>query len=229
MRFVLAMLALTSSVVHSPNAHAKGRTAMEQPRPTMTYTLTYAAGPLWKRGLPPDQQELGPHMGWVKQLFDSRRLVANGHLADGHGFYVFAVESAAEIAKIASSDPGIDSGVVQVEAAAPWALMFDNLAADVGKKELFVINYRPGRKWQPKKTLMGQDLAAHMGYVQRAFADGTLLAGGPVDDHQGRYIVAAANQAAVERWVNADPAVTSEVLHPETIAWQAFNRQSAYH
>jgi uncharacterized protein YciI len=226
-----AKLALLGLLL-APTVYAettKGRGHMSHDKPTMTWTLTYAGGPQWKPGLPPEQQDIGAHLAWVKKLFEQKKLVANGHLANGRGFYVFSVSSSAEIEKVASSDPGIDSGVLQLEAAAPWSLMFDNLSEDVSGKELFVVNYRPGRSWQGGRTLIQQDVGAHMGYVQKAFADGTLLAGGPVDDHQGRYIVAAANQAAVERWVEADPAVASRLLHAEIIGWQAFNRQTTRH
>jgi uncharacterized protein YciI len=197
---------------------------MAQTHVKTTYTLTYSAGPQWKAGLAPDKQDLGPHFGWVKKLFDDKKLLANGHLSSGRGFYVFAVSTPAEIEKLAASDPGVDSGVLQIEAASPWTLVLDNLAADVRGKPLFVVNERPGRRWHTGKTLMEQPLTEHLAYVQKAFAEGTLLAGGPVDGHQGRYIIAAADQSAAERWTEADPAVAAGILHPEVIGWQAFNR-----
>jgi hypothetical protein len=95
-----------------------------------------------------------------------------------------------QLDKLAASDPGIDTGVLQLEAASPWTLAFDNLAADVRGKALFVVNERPGRHWQAGKALMEQPLSEQLAYVQKAFAEGTLIAGGPVDGHQGRYIIA---------------------------------------
>jgi uncharacterized protein YciI len=223
--FLGSMLLLSQWL--APEASGKG--PMDTKSPTRTFTLTYAGGPQWKAGLPPEKQEIGGHFQYAKKLFDDHKLLANGHLANGTGFYVFVAKSFDEIEKIASGDPGIDSGVLQVQAAASWTLMFDNLAADVGGKQLFVLNYRPGPAWQAGKTLLQQPVAAHIGYVQSAFQAGTVLAGGPVDDHQGRYIVAAADQAAVDRWVQSDPGITAGIFRAEVIGWQPFNRQGARH
>jgi uncharacterized protein YciI len=224
------LLAVAAALLLAPTilAHAKGGRTMTETNHTparATYTITYAGGPQWKPGLGPEQQDIGAHLAWVKTLFGDKRLLANGHLANGRGFYVFDVRTMTDIDKLVTSDPGIDSGVLQVEAAAPWTLVFDNLGADVHGQELFVVNERPGRNWRAGKTLLEQDLQKHLAYVQAAFAAGTLLAGGPVDGHQGRYVVAGANQAAVERWVQADPAVLADILHPEILGWQVFNRQ----
>jgi uncharacterized protein YciI len=221
---VVAALLLTPTIV----AHATGGQTMTAMNPTSartTYTITYAGGPQWKPGLGPDQQDIGPHLGWAQKLFAEKHLLANGHLANGRGFYVFDVRTAGDADKVVASDPGIDSGVLQLEAASPWTLVFDNLGADVRGQELFVVNERPGRNWHAGRTLLEQDLQRHLAYVQKAFAGGTLIAGGPVDGHQGRYIIAAADLAAAELWVQADPAVVAQILHPEVIGWHAFNRQ----
>jgi uncharacterized protein YciI len=209
-------------------AHAKGGRTMGPMNPTSartTYTVTYTGGPQWKPGLGPEHQDIGAHLGWVSKLFAGKRLLANGHLANGHGFYVFDVRTAGDIEKVVAGDPGIDSGVLQLEAASPWTLVFDNLGADIGGQQLFVVNERPGPNWRAGKTLLEQDLQEHLTYVQKAFTGGTVIAGGPVDSHQGRYVIAAADLGAAERWVHADPAVSAQILHPEIIGWQAFNRQ----
>jgi uncharacterized protein YciI len=222
-RFAAALLLATTTL-----AHAKGARTMSQTNHTharTTYTITYAAGPQWKPGVGPEQQDIGAHLAWVKTLFGDKRLLANGHLDNGRGFYVFDVGTPTDIDELVSSDPGIDSGVLQIDAVSPWTLVVDNLGADVHGHELFVVNERPGPNWRAGKTLLEQDLQAHLAYVRQAFAAGTLIAGGPVDGHQGRYIVAAADRAAAERWVQTDPAVIAGVLHPEIIGWQAFNRQ----
>ena len=224
------LLAVSAALLPAPTilAQAKGGRTMTETNHTpakATYTITYAGGPQWKPGLGPEQQDIGAHLAWAKTLFGDKRLIANGHLANGRGFYLFDVRTPTEIDKLASSDPGIDSGVLQIEAVSPWTLVFDNLGADVHGRELFVVNERPGRNWRAGKTLLEQDLQEHLAYVQEGFEAGTVLAGGPVDGHQGRYIVAAADGAAAARWVQADPAVVADVLHPEVIGWQAFNRQ----
>jgi len=227
---LLRTLLLGACLTAGAAAHAKSNGGSKKMDPTMmtkAYTATYSAGPQWKPNLPPDKQDLGGHFGYVQKLFDEGTLLANGLLADGRGFYVFAVADAAVMDAILAGDPGIDSGVLKLDAAASWLLAFDNLSAGPKDAKLFVVNYRPGPSWRPRKPLSEQDLGSHMSYVTGALGQGTLLGGGPVDAHHGRYVISAADDRAAAAWVDADPAVASGVFRGEIVRWQTFNRQKA--
>src|SRR5437868_1436478 len=158
-------------------AGAKQNGGQKKMEPIKAYTVIYSGGPQWKANTPPDKQDLGGHFAYVQKLFDEGTLLANGLLADGRGFYVFAVADPIRIESIAASDPGIDNGVLKVDAKAPWLLAFDNLSSP-GVARLFVVDYRPGPGWRAKKPLMEQDLGSHMQYVGKAFAAGALVVGG---------------------------------------------------
>jgi uncharacterized protein YciI len=53
-----------------------------------------------------------------------------------------------------------------------------------------------------------------------------ILAGGPVDEHHGRYVIAAADDRAAAAWVDHDPAVNAGIFRADVTPWQVFNRQS---
>jgi uncharacterized protein YciI len=216
--FVLSALAFAGDKTVSKKA---------EPAPFQTYSVTYRGGPQWKANEPMEKQDLAGHMGYVQKLVEKGTLLANGHLADGRGFYVFAASNHADADVIVAADPGIQTGVLQVDAVAPWLLVMENLAAGAKTDALFVLNYRPGPKWKAGKPLLEQDVTQHLAYVGKAFGKGQLLAGGPVDAHQGRYVISAADMAAALAWVAADPAVKADTFRVEVVAWQTFNRQSA--
>ncbi len=89
-----------------------------------------------------------------------------------------------------------------------------------------MLEARPGTAWQDGVPLLGQDLDAHLGNMTTLFVDGTLLAGGPVSDDEGRYVITAADQAAAEAVAAADPGVTAGVLSMTVRPWGPFARQS---
>jgi uncharacterized protein YciI len=215
----LALLA-TPALAHAD----RGR-----PEVTRIATVTYSGGPQWKPNLPPDQQDLASHFAYVQRLYDAHVLLANGLLADGRGFYLFAVDEPGRLRGLVADDPAIDAGVLKVDAEAPWALAIDQLSAPPRAGGLFVLDYLPGPAWQARKPLEQQDLARHLAYVGQAAAGGGVLAGGPVDAHHGRYVIAAADARAAAAWVAADPAVLAGTVRVTITGWQAFHRQSARH
>jgi uncharacterized protein YciI len=217
--FVLGSLVIGGLAAADPNPKER---AMQ---PIETYTVTYAAGPQWKPDQPMDKQDLTGHLEFVKTQLAHHALLANGHLATGQGFYVFAVSDAKALASLVAADPGVDAGVLQVDAVAPWTLVVERLG-DVPTKPIFVLDYRPGPSWRRGKQLTEQDLTKHLDYVKTAFASGALVAGGPVDAHHGRYLVAAADRAAAEAWVKSDPAVIAQTVRVEITPWNLFNHQS---
>jgi uncharacterized protein YciI len=105
--------------------------------------------------------------------------------------------------------------------------MFENLGADLTGKQTFVLDYRPGPKWATGKPLTEQNISGHMTYVQKAFQEGVLVAGGPVDAHHGRYVIAVADAKAAEAFIAKDPAVTSGIMKASMVHWQVFNHQAA--
>jgi uncharacterized protein len=224
---VLLSCALLSVAVFAGEKDMEKKAA--NPPPIQTFTVTYRGGPQWKANLPMEKQDLAGHMGFVQKMFEKGTLVANGHLADGRGFYVFNATSHAEIDALVAADPGIQTGVLQVDAVAPWLLVMENFGAGEKTDALFVLNYRPGPKWKAEKPLLEQDVSAHLGSVSKAFAKGQLLAGGPVDTHQGRYVISAASLEAAQAFVAADPGVKADIFRTEIVAWTTFNRHSAKH
>lgn len=217
-----AICLASTTVLAEPSPSPKDKKPMTT---VATYTVTYSAGPQWKPNEPMERQDLAGHMGYVKRLFAQHTLLAYGHLVTGQGFYVFAVPDARRLDAIIAADPGIDAGVLRVDRGAPWTLAMEQLGAPT-KSRLYVVDYRPGPHWRSGRSLGEQPLDTHLKYVGAAYAEGRLLAGGVVDAHHGRYIVAAADRAAAEAWTKADPAVRDDVLRPEITEWTPFERQS---
>lgn len=227
MKSLIAIL-LPSSALHLCAPESSGAEAPAAPAPVQTTTIIYAGGPAWVAGLPPEKQNLAGHFGWVQTHFQSGRLLANGPLLDeGKGFYLVR-GSIEDAMKLIAQDPGIQGGVIQADAVATWTLFFDNLGAQFSEpRVLYVANYRPGPAWQAGKPMLEQDVSHHLGYVTELFKKGHLLAGGPVHEHQGRYIIAAADDTAARKIIADDPGVSSGLFRVELKPWQALNRQSA--
>jgi uncharacterized protein YciI len=213
----LACAGLAAGDSHPAKEHAM--------HPIETYTVTYTVGPQWKPNQPMDKQDLAGHLAFVKTQFQRHAILASGRLASGKGFYVFGVADPKAIASLIAADPGIDAGVLVVDAVAPWTLLFEQLG-DATHKPTFVLDYHPGPRWTRGKPLAEQDLAKHLDYVKSAFASRALVAGGPVDAHHGRYLLSLADRAGAEAWVKADPAVAAETVHVEITPWEVFDRQS---
>ena len=61
--------------------------AQGAPPPTMMTIVVDEAGPAWKRGRPLEEQNMGPHLGYVDGLFKTGKVIAYG--AQGESTEVF--------------------------------------------------------------------------------------------------------------------------------------------
>jgi len=188
--------------------------------------VEYSAGPNWQAGLPPEKQDLAGHFQMVAAKFAEGTLLANGPtLDDFYGLYIYNTGSQGATRAIMDADQALTSGVLAEVKVETWRLFMENLGADIGDNMLFVLNYHPGPAWAHGKSLFEQDIAAHLNHVGGLLKAGTLLAGGPVSDTHGRYIVAAANTAAVYTIIGQDPAVRANTFVVQVKPWAPFNRQ----
>jgi len=217
--FALAVAAASCSAISEPNN-------VELSKPIMVQVVEYKAGPNWDEGKSPEEQNLGGHFQMVADKFAKKELLANGPtLDDFHGFYIFNVGNEDTVRSLIKSDQGLLSGVLQEVKVETWQLMMENLGADIGSKQLFVLNYNPGSAWEKNKTLMEQDIAPHLQHVTEWYQNGNLLAGGAITDSQGKYIVAAAELSDVEDFVGSDPGVVDATFKVTIKPWAPFNRQ----
>jgi len=222
----VGMLLLLLSGCRVLNATAAAPTAIQASVSPVVQVVVYQAGPEWDINLPPEQQALSGHLEMVEELFAKGELLANGPtLDDFHGMYLFDV-NADEIKDTLAEDQGVQSGVLQMIRVESWQLLLENLDADVGNNMLFVLNYTPGPNWMQGKSMFEQDINDHIAHVTSLFENQQLLAGGPVTDQQGRYIVAAENVANVYSMIGQDPAVKENLFVVQVKPWAPFNRQS---
>jgi uncharacterized protein YciI len=199
-------------------------------RPKPLYALTYVAGPSWKKGKGPGEQDLGAHFAYVDGLFEKGFLVTNGIYGDEvRGMYVFAVASEADVKRIVADDPAVKNGVLASDTITPWLVMWDGLGANLRETDgTYVIEYGPGKSWIAGKPATEQRLDEHFGYVTSKKNEGRLLAAGPLPgtDH-GRYIVVASSKSEADGFVAADPGVRSGVLAPISMRpWSPVHRQT---
>jgi uncharacterized protein YciI len=179
------------------------------------YALHYVAGPAWKQGQPPDQQDLAGHFAYVDDLFKHGKLIVNGLYGDEvRGLYVFSAAGEPEVRAIIAADPGVRNGVLAADGLTPWLVLWDGLdAPEKPGTSYFMLEYGPGRSWVPGRSPLEQDLGPHFEYVAAKQKEGQLLAAGPIagTDH-GRYLVSAPSREGLDAYVAADPAVRSGVL-----------------
>ncbi|MGH9577915.1 MAG: YciI family protein [Terriglobales bacterium] len=196
---------------------------------TPTHTVSYAAGPNWIAGQPPEKQDLGEHFAYVERLFKSGMLLANGPTMDDFiGFYVYRTADAQEAASLVANDPAVKKGVLKLVDTATWEIMMDNLDAPVEGRKLYVVNYLPGPNWETGKAFQKQSkFEPTCGYLGAQFEQGQVLAAGPVSDERSRIIIAAADDNAAKDFMSRDPGVAAGQFKVEVKPWQAFNRQPA--
>jgi uncharacterized protein YciI len=210
----------------------RGSTTMTMPStaPKPLYALQYVAGPAWRHGQPPDQQDLAGHFGYVDDLFKQGRLIVNGLYGDEvRGLYVFSAASEAEVRAIIAADPGVKNGVLTVETVTSWIVLWDGLdAPETPRVSYFLLEYGPGQSWAQGRSPMEQDLSAHFAYVASKQKEGLVLAAGPIGGTEhGRYLVAAPSKDGVDAYVAADPGVRSGVLALVSARpWTPLHRQT---
>ena len=187
------------------------------------------AGPAWKTGEPIESQGLNPHFEFMGEKFGNGTLVANGPFGDAiEGFYVFAVDDPDGIDAIVADDPAVEAGTLAPAAVTPWLIVMDALDAPRRDGEsLYVLEYGPGPRWKAGKPLGQQKIGPHMKYVSGLFANGALLAGGPIPgEDRGRYIVSAPGKAGAQQLVDKDPGVKKGLFSVTIRPWMAAQRQA---
>lgn len=94
-------------------------------------------------------------------------------------------------------------------------------AVDAAAAKTFLVVFRPGPAWVEGQPVTAQPLAEHGRYLLDLYARGTMKMAGPFTDNSGGAVVLeAADEAAVEAIVAADPGVVTEVLVPEIHPWE---------
>ena len=98
-----AALAVSSHAQAQPDASVETRAL---------YLIQYSAGPAWRAGAPMQDQALGPHVAYMRQLQAEGALFAAGPFLDAEGgmAIVLAGDDAAARA-ILEADPAIETGV----------------------------------------------------------------------------------------------------------------------
>lgn len=73
---------------------------------------------------------------------------------------------------------------------------------------LYAIVFRPGPKWKPGKPFIEQDkIREHYAYVKGLFRDGHIFAAGGLGAENGLVLFHAADQAAADAILAADPMI----------------------
>jgi uncharacterized protein YciI len=196
--------------------------------PPPLHAITLEAGPNWKANTPPEGQDLIRHFKYMKDLFDQKRLVANGPTADDNrGFYLFRSDKQVDINEIVRNDPAIQSGVLKVTSISAWTLGIENMGADAAGNQVFILNYLPGPTWNAAVTLDKQPTFGDtVKYVTAAFDKGRVLAAGPVSDKQARSVFLAPNLASAQEFAKNDPGTASGLFAIEVKPWIVLQRQS---
>ncbi|MFC3713645.1 YciI family protein [Sphingoaurantiacus capsulatus] len=74
---------------------------------------------------------------------------------------------------------------------------------------LFAIIYRAGPAWKANVPMRDQGLLEHFYYIRDQHRAGRIIVAGPLGAEGGLVLVRAADQAAAEALMKADPAVTA--------------------
>ncbi len=197
------------------------------PQLDLLNTVTLGSGPAWDPQLPPEQQDLADHFAYVGGLFETGALIAYGPRSDGLGLYLYLAEQAPAVEQLLLDDPAVQDGVLSLAEQGRWQLAFDALDSEVDALSAFLLNYEPGPAWVAEKPLAEQAIGPHLDHVSGLFGQGALIAGGPVSDVMGRYVVVAADEEGARAMVEADPGVQSGVFEVSIMGWTPLQRQSA--
>ncbi len=95
-------------------------------------------------------------------------------------------------------------GATSVVAQAPAA---PATASAVKAEPLFAIIYRAGPAWKANVPMRDQGLLEHFYYIRDQHRAGRIIVAGPLGAEGGLVLVRAADQAAAEALMKADPAV----------------------
>lgn len=77
---------------------------------------------------------------------------------------------------------------------------------------LFALILAPGPAWKPGRPFAEQGLRPHFDYWMTLFRAGTIASAGPVGTDGGLVLLRAANQAAADAILAADPAIVAGIF-----------------
>ena len=77
---------------------------------------------------------------------------------------------------------------------------------------LFAIVLAPGPAWQPGRPFAGQGLRDHFFYWKRLSDAGRVASAGPLGEDHGLVVLRAADQAAADAILAADPAIGAGIF-----------------
>jgi uncharacterized protein YciI len=121
MRILLTGLVLITAV-HVAAFHVPASAAPHEPVPT-TFVVVYDPGPLWEADKPPNEQPgVGAHGRYLIQLYSDGIMQSAGPLSGGGGLVVFRAANEREARDIVNADPGVPSGLLQVNMLRRWDL-----------------------------------------------------------------------------------------------------------
>jgi uncharacterized protein YciI len=204
-----------------------GAAVAQAPKP-MTIVV-HEAGSAWKVGKAAQEQDLGPHFGYVGEQFKAGRVVAYGTQADAiRGYYVLNTADTAEIKAFVDNDPGVKSQVLKHTDTLGWGVLINGFAANKKDEGFYLLRYAPGRNWVKGKPLTEQNIKHHFGYITDLAQTGVVVAGGPrVGADEGFYVIRAKDKSAADAFIAADPGVTSGIFRPVALGWTVIAMQPA--
>lgn len=204
--------------------------AQSAPPPTMMTIVVDEAGPAWKRGRPLEEQNMGPHLGYVAELFKAGKVVAygtQGETNEVRGFYVLAGSEPGVAQSFIGNDPGVRDGVLKNASRIGWAVAVDAFVPAAAGEKYSILRYRAGPKWAKGKSVSEQDISAHFGYMIEQSKRGVVVAAGPsLAGDDGLYVVRG-EKAAVSALIASDPGVVNGIFKPEIIAWNVLAMQAS--
>lgn len=206
---------------------AQSITALADMQPVASLQIIeYEAGPNWNMNASPQEQDLGGHFEMVGQQFAEGALLAFGPTIDDmHGHYLYRLDNVQDAQKIVMHDQGITSGVLQKVKITNWHLLMENLDQDIGSDQMFFLRYSPGNAWVAGKPLSEQDISSHAQHVGDLYGRGKLLAGGPLSETEGLYLIAATDMETAQKFVQDDPAVRNGLFNVNVQTWAVMQRQ----
>lgn len=198
-------------------------------KPTPMTIVVYEAGANWKDGKAPNEQDLGPHFGYVADKLKDGTLVANGLQTDAiRGYYVVGSGDPAVVKDYLDNDPALKGGVLKVAEQIGWGVLIKAFAPAKPGEAYFILRYTPGKSWEAGKSLMDQAIGPHFSYITEKAKAGMIVGGGPnLSADGGIYIVKLADKSAAKAFVAHDPGVKSGVFAPSIIGWNVLNMQAA--
>jgi uncharacterized protein YciI len=202
--------------------------AAAESAPTPMTLVIYEAGTGWKQGEAPEKQNLGPHFGYVGDLFKAGKIVAFGPQTDAvRGYYVLLGAEPAVADEFVKNDPGFRENIFKPVAKLGWAVAVNAFQPNMKDHSYSILRYKPGANWVKGKTVTEQDIGAHFGYMVEQSTKGVVLAAGPsLAGDEGLYVVQG-SKADIDKLVAGDSGVTSGIFAPQIIGWNVLGMHPA--